>query len=177
MATKQEDVQTQSTSVPLQCQSSTLSEQPCNLHGREPSQHDCSELVRNAPFIDDKLLDSVHHHRGKDDHVEDTHCLSCDFVTRNEHNTVPMETVDSHRSSATPHSHFASHQFHPHSSCYTPVTGFLSLEDDPDAVLQLAEEQSGGAFQRGRVSVCSSAFNSLLVATPRYKANGTDTFW
>lgn len=166
MAAKLEDVQTQHTSSPLQCQSSTQSEQAYKSRGHEPNQHEHGELARNAPFADDKLLDPVHRHHDKDDHTEDTHCLLRGSVTGNEHNWVPTETVDSRPSSASPHSHFASPQSHSHSSCYTPVTGFLSLGDDPDAVLQLAEEQSGGAFRRDRVSVCSSEFSSLLHAAP-----------
>lgn len=157
------EVQTQCLSSPLRYQSSTQPRQDCKPGGHEPSRDSHGCLVHSGPCASDKLLRpfQIHHHCDRDDQPEDA-CWSLQGSTHGEeHDLLPTAAVvsnsDSNSNFASPqsHSHVASPQSHSHSAHYTPVTGLLSLEDEPDAVIQLAEEQSGGSFQRERVSMCA----------------------
>ena len=153
-AVRLEEVQHQHACSPLQCQSSTQPKQGCDQHGHEPSQDNHVGLVQDPPFAGNKLLDSFQDHHDKDEHTKDVRCLLQCSDTGDEHSLIPTVTVVSN---SHPNSHFAGPQSLSHSAYYTPVTGFLSLEDEPDVVIQLAEQQSRGAFQRDRVSVCETA--------------------
>ena len=149
-----EEVQHQHACSPLPCQFSTQPEQGCNQHGHEPSQDNHVGLVQDPPFAGNKLLDPFQNHHDKDEHTKDAHCLLQCSDAGDEHSLIPTVTVVSN---SHPNSHFAGPHSLSHSAYYTPVTGFLSLEDEPDVVIQLAEQQSRGAFQRDRVSVCETA--------------------
>ena len=149
-----EEVPHQHPCSPLQCQSSTQPEQGCDQHGHVPGQDNHGGLVQDPPFAGNKLLDPSQNRHDKDDDTKDVRCLLQCSNTGDEHSLVPTVTVVSN---SHPNSHFVSPQSLSHSAYYTPVTGFLSLEDEPDVVIQLAEQQSRGAFQRDRVSVCETA--------------------
>ena len=149
-----EEVQHQHPCSPLPCQSSTQAEQGCDQHGHVPSQDNHGGLVQDPPFAGNKLLDPFQNRHDKDEHAKDARCLLQCSNTGDEHSFVPTVTVVSN---SHPNSHFVSPQSLSNFAYYTPVTGFLSLKDEPDAVIQLAEQQSRGAFQRDRVSVCDTA--------------------
>ena len=152
-----EETQNQVTTFPIQYQSSIQCKQNCS-----PCSHEHSPDVA---LVGDDLLGPLRHCHDKDGFPGNGCCSLQHSTFGHEGSSLTTAAVDSN---SDPHSHIASPQSHSLPAYYTPMTGFLSLEDDPESVIRLAEVQSGGIFQRDRVSMytCFAWY---------YLAWGTDT--